>query len=713
MLRNVSRVGLPLMASISSIAFVHGTASAQGVTTPATTTMTSTGPQIVVTGQYFEEDTISATKTETPLINVPQSLSIISREQIDDQVLGDIGDILRYTPGASIGQGEGHRDQITIRGQNTTADFYIDGLRDDVQYFRPLYNLERIEILRGSNAMIFGRGGGGGIINRVTKTAIAGDTFGNGTASVDTFGSVYIAGDANIAAGDRLGFRLNAFYESLNNHRDFFDGDRFAINPTATLEFGPNTRLIGSYEYVDDDRVVDRGVPALNGEPLEGFDNTFFGDPDANFTTLEAHISRLRFEHDFSDSLSYNSTLQYADYNKFYQNIYPVGFDDVANTVSLDGYRDTTQRENFIIQGNLIWRGNTGAIGHTLLFGYEYGDQQTQNARRDVLFAGSMDDQITFGFTDPLAIPAFTFPRFTRARNSDAEFFSVYAQDQIAIGDHVIIVAGIRFDHFEIDVVDQIEVNDGAADGNDGFLSRSDSEWSPRIGIIYKPQDNVSLYASYARSFLPRSGDQFLTLSPTTESLAPEQFDNYEIGIKWDPQPGLSLTAAIFRLDRENGTTPDPNDPGNSILTGSRTEGFELQLVGEILPGWSVNAGYSYLDADERGRVVGTTLANRTLAQVPEHMLSMWNHIDVTEQFGIGVGVTHQSSQFAAIDNSVRLPSFTRFDAALFYDISENVRVQLNVENLFDEDYFPAAHNNNNISTGEPLNARFTVRANF
>ena len=714
----VSRIGLSLLAGISSIALAQNAAAQTTVATQTAATQTAnimmaSGPTIIVTGQYFEEDILSATKTDTPLINVPQSLSVISREQIDDQALGDIGDILRYTPGASIGQGEGHRDQITIRGQNTTADFYIDGLRDDVQYFRPLYNLERIEILRGSNAMIFGRGGGGGVINRVTKIAEPGETFGGGTASIDTFGSVYVSGDANIAASDTFGLRLNAFYESLDNHRDFFDGDRFAINPTATIEFGPDTRLIGSYEYVDDDRVVDRGVPSLNGAPLEGFDNTFFGSPSANFTTLEAHISRLRFEHDFSDNLSYNSTLQYADYNKLYQNIYPIGFDDIANTVSLDGYRDTTQRENLIIQGNLVWEGNSGAVGHTLLLGYEYGDQQTQNARRDIFFADSMDDQITFGFTDPLAIPGFAFPAFTRARNSDAEFFSVYAQDQIAISDHFIVVAGIRFDHFEIDVVDQIEVNDGAADGNDGFLSRSDSEWSPRIGVIYKPRENVSFYASYARSFLPRSGDQFLTLSPTTEALAPEQFDNYEIGLKWDPQPGLSLTAAIFRLDRENGTTPDPNDPSNSILTGSRTEGFELQLVGEILPGWSVNAGYSYLDADERGRVVGTALANRTLAQVPEHMLSMWNHIDVTEDFGIGLGVTHQSSQFASIDNSVRLPSFTRFDAALFYDVNENVRVQVNVENLFDEDYFPAAHNNNNISTGEPLNARFTVRASF
>ncbi|QLC21878.1 TonB-dependent siderophore receptor [Parasphingopyxis sp. CP4] len=714
MFSRVSRSGLSLLAGISSIAFASNAAIAQGVpVAPASSVLVSTGPTIVVTGQYLEGATISATKTETPLIDVPQSVSILSREQIDDQVLGDIGDVLRYTPGASIGQGEGHRDQITIRGQNTTADFYVDGLRDDVQYFRPLYNLERIEILRGSNALIFGRGGGGGVINRVTKTARVRETFGGGTFGVDTFGSVYVSGDANIAASEAVGLRLNAFYESLDNHRDFYSGDRFALNPTATVRLGEDTRVIGSYEYVDDDRTVDRGVPSLRGAPLEGFVETFFGAPGTNVTTLQAHISRLRFEHDFSDSLTYNSTLQYADYNKLYQNIYPIGFDDVANTTSLDGYRDTTQRENLIIQGNLVWEGNTGALGHTLLLGYEYGDQQTRNARRDIFFAPSMDDQITIGFSDPLAIPAFSFPAFTRARSSDAEFFSIYAQDQIAIGDHFIIVVGIRFDRFEIDVVDQIEINDGAADGNDGFLSRSDSEWSPRIGLIYKPQDNVSLYASYARSFLPRSGDQFLSLSPTTENLAPEQFDNYEIGVKWDLQPALSLTAAIFRLDRENGTTPDPNDPGNSILTGSRTEGFEVQLVGEILPGWSVNAGYSYLDADERGRVVGAALANRTLAQVPEHMFSMWNHVDITRRFGVGFGVTHQSSQFASIDNSVRLPSFTRFDAALFYDISDDVRMQVNVENLFDEDYFPAGHNNNNISTGEPLNARFTIRASF
>lgn len=670
-------------------------------------------PMIIVTGEYQPPAIISATKTETPLIDVPQSLSVISREQLDDQMLTDIADVMRYTPGASIGQGEGHRDQITIRGQNTTADFFVDGLRDDVQYFRPLYNLERVEILRGSNALIFGRGGGGGVINRVTKTAQFDTIFGGGTASVDTFGSAYLSGDVNLSASDSVAVRLNGYYEALNNHRDFYDGGRWAFNPTASFALGPSTRIEASYEHVDDSRTVDRGVPSLRGEPLMGFDNTFFGSPDFNLTQFQGDIVRGRFFHDFSDSLSFNTTVQYADYDKLYQNLYPVGFDDVAGTVSLDGYRDTTQRENFIVQGNLVWEGRTGILGHTLLLGYEYGDQQTGNARNDSFFDASQDDVITFPFSDPLMIPAFGFPVTVRSTQSDAEFLSFYAQEQLEIGQHIIVVGGIRYDRFDIDVIDAIEVADGAGDGNDGFLSRTDTEWSPRVGLIVKPMDNLSLYASFSRSFLPRSGDQFLSLTPTDETLAPERFDNYEIGLKWDPMPQLSLTAAVFRLDRENGTTPDPANPGNSILTGSRTEGFEVQLVGELLPGWQVNAGYSYLDADERGRVVGAALANRTLAQVPEHMFSLWSRYDVSERFGFGAGVTHQSSQFAAIDNSVRLPGYTRVDAALYYVLSENVELQLNVENLFDEDYFPAAHNNDNISTGEPLNARLTVRVGF
>lgn len=669
--------------------------------------------EILVSGQYLADKLVSATKTNTPVLDVPQSLSVMTRGQIDDQALIDIGDVLRYTPGASIGQGEGHRDQITIRGQNTTADFYSDGLRDDVQYFRPLYNLERIEILRGSNALIFGRGGGGGIINRVTKTPTYAEDFTLASVAVDSFASFTGQFDTNFATGDSSAIRINGFYEHLDNHRDAFEGDRFAINPTFATEFSDQTRLLLSYEYVNDNRIVDRGVPALNGQPVRGFDTTFFGDPNVNITEFEAHITKARFEHDFSDASSFNTTIQYADFDKFYQNLFPTGFDATAGTVSLDGYGDGTDRQNLIIQSNFLRQFVTGFLTHEFLVGAEYGDQQTVNDRRDVLFEDSQDDVISFAFSDPLNIPAFSFPVLNRDRSSDVQFLSFYLQDQIDLGEHFKIIAGLRYDRFDINVVDRIEVANGSEDGNNGFLGRVDEEISPRLGLIYKPIENISVYTSFARSFLPRSGDQFLTLSLSTQALEPEAFENYEIGFKYDIKPGLSFTAALFRLDRENGTTVDPTDVGNVLLIGSRTEGLELQLVGEVTDFWSINAGYSFLNANERGRVVDNSLANRTLSQVPENMASIWNQFTLNERLSFGVGATYQGGQFASISNAVELPDFVRFDTALSYRIDDQFTVQFNVENLFDTDYFPAAHNDNNITTGEPLNVRLTLSGRF
>jgi len=668
---------------------------------------------IIVRGSYLANEKFSATKTRTPLVDIPQSLSVVSSAQIENQAFIDIGDILRFTPGASIGQGEGHRDQVTIRGQNTTADFFIDGLRDDVQYFRPLYNLRQVEILRGSNALIFGRGGGGGVINRVTKTAIVDEQFAATSASVDTFGSALASIDANVTTSDTSALRINGFYESLDNHRDSFGGDRYAVNPTFTAQLTDTSRLVLSYEYIDDDRTVDRGVPSLDGEPLRDFDSTFFGDPDFNRTTLKAHVARARLDHAFSDSLSVNLTTQFADYDKLYQNLFPSGFDATAGTVSLDGYIDTTGRQNFITQLNLVADVNTGSLHHRLLLGAEYGDQETSNDRRDTLFASSADDQVTFLFSDPLEIPDVSFPVFNRDRASDVEFLSFYLQDQIDIGNHLKVVAGLRFDRFDIRVTDAIEVANGGGDGNDGLLARVDEEVSPRIGLIYKPVPNVSFYGSFSQSFLPRSGDQFLTLSLSNEALEPEAFENLEVGAKWDLNRAISLTAAVFRLDRDSGTTVDPTDAGNTILIGSRTEGLEIQLVGELLPYWSVNAGYSYLDARERGRVVDGELDNRTLSQVPEHMFSVWNQFSLTERVGLGLGITVQSEQFASISNAVELPDFARVDAALYYRATDSVQLQLNIENLFNSDFFPAAHNDNNISTAEPLNARLTVTGRF
>lgn len=653
---------------------------------------------VEVEGIYLTNEKFSGTKTLTPVIDVPQALSVITADQIAEQGFNDIGDVLRYTPGASVGQGEGHRDQITLRGQNTTADFFIDGLRDDVQYYRPFYNVAQVEILRGANAMIFGRGGGGGVVNRVTKRPFTQEELRGLNVSAGTFGELSGAVDFNQPLSDTSAFRINAFAEHLDNHRDVFEGDRFAVNPTFLQEISPQTELLLSYEYVNDDRVVDRGVPSENGRPVSGYEDFFFGSPSENYTTLEAHIARARIDHRFSETVSGNATLQFADYDKAYQNLYPAGIDTVANTVTLDGYQDTTERENLIFQANLVSELSFGMTDHTLLFGAEYADQDSVNARNDNVFTSTQDDQATITITDPLDIPSFSFSDPARSRASTVQVLSLYAQDQVDIGERFKIVAGLRFDQFEIDVDDFIA---------NAEFSRTDEEVSPRLGVIYKPAEKVSAYASYSKSFLPSSGDQFLSLSPSTEELQPESFENYEIGLKWDIRRDLHLTAALFQLDRETSlSTPDAE---NRFLAVTETEGFEIQLSGNLTDRWSVDAGYSWIDSV----IVGGGNDGNETGQTPANMFSIWNRYDATSKLSLGLGLTYQDEFFVNSGNAVTIPAYTRVDAAAIYALNDDTTLQLNIENLFDETYYPDAHSNTNISTGGPLNARFSIRTRF
>lgn len=654
--------------------------------------------EILVIGHgegYVAIDSVAATKTVTPLLDIPQTINVVTREQIEDQAQRSISDILRYVPGTAVQQGEGNRDQITIRGQETTSDFFLDGVRDDVQYFRNLYNIERVEILKGSNALIFGRGGGGGIVNRVQKTPQSGALTAAAAGSVNSFGAWEVSGDANLPIGDAGAFRINGFYEELNNHRDSFDGRRFAVNPHIAFDLGAEWRLGLSYEYVDDDRVVDRGIPSDGANnPARGLRDRFFGIEGINETTLQAHIVKARIDGKLSDNFSVTSTILYGDYDKFYGNIFPNGPVTAAGTVALDGYLDPTRRENIIAQANGIWDVKTGILGHKILFGLEYGNQDSANQRRNAVFSNRI-----LNIANPV-LPQVTFPVFNRNTISTVEFFSAYAQDQIAIGDHFDILAGVRYDNFSIDGVD-------IAGGNRGF-AREDEKFSPRLGLIYKPRPNVSLYTSYSRSFQPRSGDQFLSLTITQENLAPERFTNYEVGAKWDAKPGLALTFALFRLDRTNATTVDPANP---LLTtnigGTRTQGAEFSLNGQITPHWQIAGGYSYIDATIRGNDA------IRLDQTPRHQFALWNRYNFTAGWGVGLGVIHQSSQFAAISNTVRLPGFTRVDAGAFWEANDRFGLQLNIENLLDQDYFSDAHNNNNISTGAPINARLSARLKF
>ncbi len=659
------------------------------------------GAEVVVIGQldgYSIEDGSSGTKTPTSLIDVPQTVSVITQDQLHDQGVTRLNDALRYVPGISLESGEGHRDEVFIRGQETTADFYLDGLRDDAQYYRSLYNVERIEVLKGPNALIFGRGGGGGAINRVSKIADVGDRFADISGSMDTFGAFDVAADVNVPLGNNVAGRINATYEEFDNHRDFYDGRFIGISPTLAFELGPDTRLVATYSYDDDKRVTDRGIPSFNGEPLTGYDETFFGDRDFNTASAKVHIARTRLEHKFSDAVSVNVTGQFADYDKIYANVVPRGTD--GTTVELSGYQDYTQRENYIGQANVVWTEDFGAIGHTFLGGIEISAQDTNNGRFNVLFNGT-DSRATVDLADVIFIPPVSLSAIARERRSELTTTSAYIQEQLAIGDHIELIGGVRFDSFDLDTRDLIGANS---------FNRKDDVWSPRFGTIFKPVENISIYASYATSFLPQSGDQFLTLSATDENLEPEKFETLEAGVKWAIKHDLLLTAALFQLDRDNTTASDPLNPGVTVLTGSsRTKGVELQLAGSVTDALQVNLGYAYLDGEITSDTDAAPAGTR-LQQLAEHQITAWGRYALSDKIGLGAGVIYQSEQFTSFSNDVTLPGYVRVDLAAYYTVNDRVALQLNVENLFDEGYYPSAHGDNNIQPAAPLNASVGVR---
>ena len=660
--------------------------------------------EIVIKGKVLYSDQVTALKTPVPIIDVPQTLSIVTDDEIRKQGFRELGDIVRYTPGVNTSQGEGHRDSIVFRGVRSTADFYLDGVRDDVQYYRSLYNLEQVEILRGPNALLFGRGGTGGIINRVTKKAVLDEQFGSFDMGADSFGAFDFAVDYNVSTGEKSALRINFHSDTLENHRDYYDGDRYGFNPTFRLELSPATTLDLSYEHADHERFIDRGVPTLNGEPVEAFEEIVFGDTDTNLQTLRADIYRANLSHEFSDTRKGNLVVQYSDFQKMYKNYYASGYSG-GDTFTADGYKDPTERTNLIISGNIVNEFQTGSAKHTLLVGAEIIDTENENYRYNTFFITTEDDNEVFNITRPInfgvnAAGVRTYNDFTAdlksSTESDIEVTSIYIQDQIDVTDKFKILLGGRFDNFDITVRD---IKKGTSE------SREDEEFSPRAGLIFKPQENVSLYLSYAESFLPRSGEQFKKLDANAARLDPDVYESTEIGVKWDIRPGLSFTASYF--DSEQTIATRDSDTGeNSEIVGLQVDGIELELKGQVTEKLSLAIGYSDLD--------GETAKGGEPREIPEYTASLWATYEVNDRFGIGFGITAQGESNIKNDKpGLILPDYTRVDFAAYYDLADDLSIQLNVENVTDELYFPHSHSTHQASVGEPLNARISLRKTF
>ena len=652
---------------------------------------------------YRTQATASATKTLTPLRDVPQSITVVPQEMMKDQLMVSMGDVVRYVPGMTAHQGENNRDDVVIRGNRSSADFFVNGVRDDVQYYRDLYNLERVEALKGPNAMIFGRGGAGGVINRVTKDA----TFrpvNEFALQGGMFGNMRVTTDLDRPLNDKVAARLNVMAEQSDSFRDSVDLRRYGFTPSLTVAAGPQTTFTIRYEHLFDRRVADRGITSFQGRPADVDIRTYYGNAQDTDVRARVNLGSVRVEHRRGDVTFRNQTLV-GHYGRFYQNYVPGAVNATKSAVTLTAYNNATDRTNVFNQTDIVYTRPTGAIRHTVVLGAEVGGQFTDNFRNSGFFNGTATSLLV-----PYENPTTVTPVTYRQNATDADnhlttsVAAVYAQDQVELSRRVQLVGGLRFDRFSL----QYHNN-----RNGDTLERPDNLLSPRVGVVYKPATPLSLYGTYSVSYLPSSGDQFSSLTNITQQVEPERFNNYEVGAKWDVLPDLALTTAVYRLDRTNTRSTDPNDPTRIIQTGSqRTNGYELGVNGRIVDAWTVAGGYAYQDAFVSSATAAAA-AGQVVGQVPHHTVSLWNNLRVHPRLTAGLGIVNRSDMFAAIDNTVTLPGYTRADAAAFVTLSRQLRLQVNVENVFDTQYYLNADSNTNISPGAPRAVRVGLTAAF
>jgi catecholate siderophore receptor len=670
---------------------------------------TDTLPQIEVkadkvketknTDGYFTKKSSTATKTDTELKDIPQSITVVTQDQIKDQAIRSVEDAIRYTPGVGISPGEGNRDAVVFRGNASTSDFFLDGVRDDVQYYRDFYNIDRVEILRGTSGMIFGRGGSGGVINRVSKEATF-DPVRELTLQYGSYDQRRAAIDIGQAITDTAAFRLNAMVEDGNSYRDGVSQRRHGINPTFTFMPTEKTKVVLSAEYFTDHRTADRGIPSQNGRPFSTNERTFFGNARLSPTEVEVQNYTAFIEHAFDNGVTVRNRTRYSDFDKYYQNVFAGSSVNGAGNYTVSAYRDDTQRENLFNQTDVLYNLQTGSVTHKLLAGTEFGRQDTDNFR---LQPGGGTLTTTQSAFDPTFRGPVVFNNQLRSNSSRIDVAALYLQDQIVFSPKFEAIFGLRYDKFDVDFRNN---------QNGNKINTDDDLVSPRAGLIYKPFAPLSLYTSYSQAYVPRAGEQLTSLTVTSSTLDPEKFINTEVGAKWDINSSLSFTTAIFKLERTKVVVN--TGPGTSeLVDGQDSKGIEFGATGRITDAWSVIGALTYQKAvlvDPNGALG----AEGNIAPLtPRRTLSVWNRYDINAMWGVALGVVSRDEMYAQFDNNVTLPGYARVDGAVYAKLDKNLRLQVNLENLLNKEYFLYAHNNNNITPGSPTAARATLIYNF
>ena len=662
--------------------------------------------EIVVTGEqetrYSVPNATTATRTDTPIRDIPQSIQVVPRQVLEDQQIIRIGDALQNVSGVNnLGSYSGYEELIKIRGFDVNTfqgGYFRDGIRLFTFGFPETANLERIEVLKGPASILFGQAQPGGIVNLVTKKPLKEPYYSlQGTISnYDTYrGAFDVSGPLNNSG--TLLYRLNAFYENAGSFRDFVNGERLFIAPVITWAIGPNTSLTIDAEFTDDSRTMDDGIPAIGDRPADIPLSRFLSEPFSEFKKQEYSVGYV-FNHRFNDNLSIQNAFR-AQW-LYPERYYPLfdSLDEDTGELSRSAYWAGGEYANYSTQTDLLGKFATGSIQHQLLFGFEYSKTtENPNFQLGIPYPSiNIFDPVYVRERYPIE------PNFFR--DDTTKTLGFYLQDQIDLTPNFKLLLGGRFDSF-----DQTRTTRDLGEPRQEF-EQSDSKFSPRVGVVYQPIETVSLYASYTSSFRPNFG---ANRDASDDPFEPEEGRQYEIGVKTDFLDGrLNATLAAFDIKKQNVTTADPNNPDFSIQTGEQTSrGVELDVAGEIIPGWNIIASAAYVNAyisEDNTYEVGNRLDN-----APEFSSSLWTTYEIQsgnlQGLGFGLGLYYVGDRQGDLDNSYVLTDYFRTDAAIYYR-RNNWRAALNIRNLFDIDYFAGSDGSRNqIQPGAP----FTILGTF
>lgn len=668
--------------------------------------------ELVVTGEqdgYSVPSATTGTRTDTPIRDTPFSIQVVPQEVLEDQQVQRLNEALRNISGVT--QGVSTRspfDFYTIRGFGGfgTNNIIIDGLRDRYSSGgTSLGNVEQVEVLKGPAGALFGQGTPGGTINVTTKRPLSTPAYDVelGLGNFNTYiGSIDLTGPLD--ENKNILYRFSAYGFSSETFVDFFDITRYSFAPALSFRLGENTNLTveGSYSVVEQKN--DRGLPARgtvlpnpNGDiPL----NRFLGEPSVDFVGQNIGRIGYQFEHNFNDNWQLRNSFRATFYRQPQNTFLPLGLQEDGRTLErLQNQSDEQDGTSYILDTNVVGNFKTGSIAHKLLFGVDL--------YRDTYNFSGVDLEIT-----PIDIfnPVYgrdqvgaRIPDTASSFEETNQALGIYIQDQITLLENLKILLGGRFDLIN----QRSEFVDSFGDAFPSF--QQDEAFSPRFGIVYQPIPEVSLYASYARSFQQVVGTTF-----DRRLFKPERGTQWEVGVKTDLTDRLSATLAYYNITRSNVLADDPENAGFSVQTGEQnSQGVELDIAGEILPGWKIIASAAYTDAKvtEDADFSGNKLNN-----VPEFGASLWTTYEIQrgdlQGLGFGFGLFYVGEREGDIANTFTLPSYVRTDAAIFYQ-EDNFRASINIKNLFNIEYFESARNDREVFPGDPLTVVGSVSWKF